>query len=99
MWFVMTAIGLKGHALTMLRLNESLRIGLVLSGRDEANVNHAAIDCLTACPSCGAPMRFLRTAPFRRLPELQTFECKPCGLAVSVEQVLQFPELLSPLPA
>jgi len=45
-------------------------------------------------------MRFLRTVPPRSgLPELQTFECKPCGLAVTAEQVLQFPELLLQLPA
>jgi transposase-like protein len=100
MRFVMTAIELKGHALTMSRLNESLRIRLVSSWWDEANVDHAATDCLTACPSCGAPMRFLRTVPrLRGLPELQTFECRPCGLAVTAEQVLQFPKLLLPLSA
>jgi hypothetical protein len=88
----MTAIEFKGRALGW-RLNESLRIGLVSSMRDEANVDHTETDCLTACPSCGAPMRFLRTA-FRASPELQTFECRPCRLAVTAEQVLQFPELL-----
>jgi hypothetical protein len=46
-------------------------------------------------------MHFLRTVPppGGGLLELQTFECKPCGLAVSAEQVLQFPELLLPLIA
>jgi hypothetical protein len=45
-------------------------------------------------------MRFLRTVPsLGGLPELQTFECKPCGLAVTAEQVLQLPELLLPLSA
>jgi hypothetical protein len=46
-------------------------------------------------------MRFLRTVPaLGGLPELQTFECKPCGLAVTAEQVLlQLPELLLLLAA
>jgi hypothetical protein len=65
---------------------------------DEENLDHAETDYLTACPSCGAPMRFLRTVPpLDGLPELQTFACKPCGLAVTAEQVLRFPELLLPL--
>jgi hypothetical protein len=59
-------------------------------------MDHIETDRLTACPSCGAPMRFLRTvATIGCLPELQTFECRPCRLAVTAEQVLQFPELLS----
>jgi hypothetical protein len=37
--------------------------------------------------------------PIGDLPEMQTFECRPCQLAITAEQVLQFPELLSPLPA
>jgi hypothetical protein len=83
-----------------LGLNETLRIRLLSSEWDEAHLDHAETDYLTACPSCGAPMRFLRTVPpLDGLPELQTFECKPCGLAVTAEQVLQFPELLFPLTA
>jgi hypothetical protein len=63
-------------------------------------MDYAETDRLTACPSCGAPMHFLRTVPpMSGLPEMQTFECSPCRLAVTAEQVLQFPELLSPLPA
>lgn len=63
-------------------------------------MDHAETDRLTACPSCGAPMRFLRTVPpLCGLPELQTFECKPCGLAVTAEQLLQLPELLLALTA
>jgi hypothetical protein len=59
-------------------------------------MNHVDADRLTACPSCGAPMRFLRTVPTTGdLPEMQTFECRPCRLVVTAEQVLQFPELLS----
>jgi len=32
------------------------------------------------CPSCGQPMRFVRSVPrFAALPELRTYECKACG--------------------
>jgi hypothetical protein len=63
-------------------------------------MDHVETDRLAACPSCGAPMRFLRTVPaIGGLPEMQTFECRPCRLAVTAEQVLQFPELLAPMPA
>jgi len=45
-------------------------------------------------------MRFVRTVPpLGGLPSLQTFQCKPCGLAVSAEQMLQLPELLLPVSA
>jgi hypothetical protein len=62
---------------------------------------HIDADGLAACPSCGAPMRFSRTPPIGGLPEMQTFECKPCHLAVTAEQVLQFPNFaeLKPLSA
>jgi hypothetical protein len=33
------------------------------------------------------------------LSEMQTFECRVCRLAVSTEQVLQYPELLAPVLA
>jgi hypothetical protein len=63
-------------------------------------MDHIETDRLTACPGCGAPMRFLRTVPpISDLPEMQTFECKPCRLAVTAEQLLQFPELLSSVSA
>lgn len=33
------------------------------------------------CPSCSGPMRFMRSVPrFAALPELRTYECKPCGV-------------------
>ena len=33
------------------------------------------------CPSCSEPMRFVRAIPrFAALPELRTYECKPCGV-------------------
>jgi hypothetical protein len=63
-------------------------------------MNHVETDRLTACPSCGGLMHFLRTVPsMSGLPEMQTFECKPCRLAITAEQVLQFSEFLLPLPA
>jgi hypothetical protein len=41
-------------------------------------------------------MRFARTVPERSgLPAMQTFECSSCRLAITAEQVLQLPELLS----
>jgi hypothetical protein len=40
-------------------------------------MDHVETDRLTACPSCGAPMRFLRTVPAAGdLREMQTFECR-----------------------
>src|SRR4029450_464468 len=33
------------------------------------------------CPSCCEPMRLARTTPHARLPDLQTFECRPWGVA------------------
>jgi len=82
---------------SVCRLNESLRISLVLLERDGSEMDHVDIDRFIACPSCGAPMRFLRTIPAgRNFREMQTFECRPCRLAVTAEQLMiQFPELLS----
>jgi hypothetical protein len=55
---------------------------------------HIEIDLLPACPSCGTLMRFSQTVPpIDGLPEMQTFECILCRVAVTAEQVLQFPEL------
>ena len=64
-------------------------------------MHHVDTDRLATCPSCGAPMRFLRTVPSAAdLREMQTFECRPCRLAITAEEVvLQLPELLSPPPA
>ncbi len=60
-------------------------------------MDHPETDRFIACPSCGARMRFLRTLPSNgNFREMQTFECRPCRLVVTAEQVLlQFPELLS----
>ncbi len=36
------------------------------------------------CASCGLPMKLARVTPrFGGLPELQTFECRPCGSVVT----------------
>ena len=36
------------------------------------------------CPACGRPMRFARATPgIGGLPELWTFECKACAVAVT----------------
>ena len=33
------------------------------------------------CPNCGQSMKLARVTPrFGGLPELQTFECRPCGV-------------------
>ena len=36
------------------------------------------------CPCCGETMQLAQTAFHAELP-LETFECKPCGLAVTAE--------------
>jgi transposase-like protein len=34
------------------------------------------------CPACGHPMKLARITPrVGGLPELQTFECRPCSVA------------------
>jgi len=59
-------------------------------------VETISTDRLVMCPCCGKRMRFARTVPERGgLPAMQTFECPSCRLAVTAEQVLQFPELVS----
>jgi hypothetical protein len=36
------------------------------------------------CPHCGQPMRLVRTVPrLGGLPELHTFECRPCGICLT----------------
>src|SRR5271170_5777260 len=50
--------------------------------RDDMTTARHPPDCL----SCGRPMRFERTiTQVHRSPELQTFECRPCGLVVTAE--------------
>ncbi len=63
------------------------------------SIDTISTDQLVTCPSCGALMRLLRIVPsFSGLPEMQTFECVPCQLAVTAEQILQFSELTKPEP-
>jgi len=39
---------------------------------------------IPGCPSCGAPMRFVRAiSQADGLAELQTYDCKDCGVAVT----------------
>jgi hypothetical protein len=38
------------------------------------------------CPCCGETMQLAQTAFHAELP-LETFECKPCGVAVTAEAV------------
>ena len=40
-----------------------------------------------ACPCCGETMRLARTTSHADLSQMETFECKPCGLAVAAEAV------------
>ena len=40
-----------------------------------------------ACPCCGGTMGLARTVSHAEVPPLETFECKPCGLAVTAEAV------------
>jgi hypothetical protein len=82
------------------RLNRTLRISVGMCwGGTRTEMDHVDTDRLAACPSCGAPMRFSRTVPaISGLPEMQTFECRPCRLAVTAEQVLQFPEFAEAKP-
>jgi hypothetical protein len=63
-------------------------------------MDNVKTDKFAICPGCGAAMRFSRIVPsIGGLPEMQTFECKPCHLAVTAEQVLQSSEWAEPLPA
>ena len=39
-----------------------------------------------ACPCCGETMQLAQTA-FHAELLLETFECKPCGVAVTAEEV------------
>jgi hypothetical protein len=52
-------------------------------------VDRICTDWLAGCPSCGKPMRFVRTMlQVADLSELQIFECLPCGLSISSQAVL-----------
>jgi len=56
-------------------------------------------DQLAICPSCGAAMYFSRIVPsIDGLPEMQTFECRPCQLAITAGQVLEFSAAEPPRP-
>ena len=36
-----------------------------------------------ACPSCGNPMRLVQAIPASGLPELRTYDCRQCGVAMT----------------
>jgi hypothetical protein len=38
------------------------------------------------CPNCNKPMHLMRTIPGIDLPELRTYICKACGVAVAEEE-------------
>ena len=60
------------------------------------NIDTISTDRLLTCPCCGQTMCFARTVPkLGDLPEMQTFECRLCRLAVTAEQVLGITEMLS----
>jgi hypothetical protein len=60
------------------------------------NIDTISTDRLLTCPCCGKTMRFARTvAKVGDLPEMQTFECRFCRLAITAEQVLGITEMLS----
>jgi transposase-like protein len=56
-----------------------------------ARINEMGAAANTAyCPNCGQPMTLARVTPrLGGLPELQTFECRPCGaiLTQSVDEI------------
>ncbi len=59
-----------------------------------AGVNMKADPSKLCCLSCGKPMRFARSIsrPIG-LPEVQTFECRTCGLAVTAEAAAEVLEM------
>jgi len=51
-------------------------------GLDPSKMNAEAK--IQRCMSCGQPMKLVRVTPrLGGLPELQTFECRPCGSVVT----------------
>ncbi len=59
-------------------------------------IDTISTDRLVTCPCCGEAMRFTRKVPkVGDLPEMQTFECRLCRLAVTAEQVRGIMEMVS----
>jgi hypothetical protein len=49
------------------------------------------------CPSCGAVMGVMRSFPkIGGLPELQTFECRACGVSITQAHEPQVLEMGAP---
>jgi hypothetical protein len=53
---------------------------------DAAEMDGDRITPTPACPSCGNPMQFARAIPADGLPELWTYDCKGCGVAMTAAQ-------------
>ena len=52
------------------------------SSREDENMTTAGNT--PRCPNCRQPMTLARVTPrFGGLPELQTFECRPCGVTLT----------------
>jgi hypothetical protein len=53
-------------------------------------VDTVSTDQIAVCPTCGNAMQFARAgSPNAGLSALQTFECRPCGLSITAEAVLE----------
>ena len=53
-------------------------------------VETVSTDEIAVCPGCGNAMHFARAgSPVGQLSALQTFECRPCGLSITGEAVLE----------
>jgi hypothetical protein len=54
-----------------------------------ARVDRICTDLLAGRPSCGEPLIFARSVlQISDLSELQTFECKHCGLSITTQAIL-----------
>jgi transposase-like protein len=43
-----------------------------------------AVPNIPMCPNCGRPMKLARVTPrLGGLPELQSFECRPCSITLT----------------
>ncbi len=70
--------------------------GVYPQGADAARVRGLVMSIDTISTDRLVTMRFTRTVPkVGDLPEMQTFECRLCGLAVTAEQVRGIMEMVS----
>jgi hypothetical protein len=69
----------------------------MLLGGDPMRLDTISTDRLALCPSCGKSMRFARS--FHQgdgFSELNTFECRQCGVALTAEAALDDSEMAAP---